>query len=197
MAGDVYARTPHAGRGGGVGKPVRRAGCIGPALRACSGFVVTATPSASILHPGVRPAYQISWRFHDTRYKINVTNPEHRCRGVANATVDGSPVDPDAIPIVDDGHVHQVDVVLGNQAVRPRKDSRSHAADRLSRTSVPRDNGGSPSEGSLRTLVGRNVVISRSLPEVSTREVKSTRLRRPDRASRGTRVSRGASSRCW
>jgi len=42
-----------------------------------------------------------------------VTNPEHRCRGVAEADLDGAPVDPAAIPLADDGAGHVVRVVLG------------------------------------------------------------------------------------
>jgi cyclic beta-1,2-glucan synthetase len=42
-----------------------------------------------------------------------VTNPEHRCRGVAEADLDGLPVDAAAIPLTDDGRTHVVRVVLG------------------------------------------------------------------------------------
>jgi hypothetical protein len=47
-------------------------------------------------------------------YRITVTNPEHRCRGVRSAALDGISVDPRAIPLRDDGKTHDVDVVLGN-----------------------------------------------------------------------------------
>jgi cyclic beta-1,2-glucan synthetase len=42
-----------------------------------------------------------------------VTNPEHRCRGVQSAELDGRPIDPGAIPLRDDGETHEVLVVLG------------------------------------------------------------------------------------
>ena len=45
-----------------------------------------------------------------------MTNPEHRCRGVGEADLDGAPVDPSAIPLVDDGRTHVVRVVLGASA---------------------------------------------------------------------------------
>jgi cyclic beta-1,2-glucan synthetase len=63
--------------------------------------------------PTAWPAYQIVWRFLDTRYNISVSNPDRRCRGVRNATLDGVAVDHLAIPLVNDGHVHEVNVVLG------------------------------------------------------------------------------------
>ncbi|MGH7646400.1 MAG: hypothetical protein ACREMR_12550, partial [Gemmatimonadales bacterium] len=44
-------------------------------------------------------------------------NPEHRCRGIAEAELDGTPVDPAAIPLVDDGATHRVRVVVGEQAL--------------------------------------------------------------------------------
>ena len=63
--------------------------------------------------PSSRPEYHIVWRFLDTRYQITVSNPTRRCRGVGKATVDGAPVNPAAIPLVDDGRIHDVQIVLG------------------------------------------------------------------------------------
>ena len=58
--------------------------------------------------PSSWPEYGIVWRFGRTRYEISVVNPERRCRGVAEAELDGTPVDPSAIPLVDDGGTHHV-----------------------------------------------------------------------------------------
>jgi cyclic beta-1,2-glucan synthetase len=58
--------------------------------------------------------YQILWRFRETRYEIIVSNPDRRCRGVSKAELDGLTVNPASIPLVDDGGVHQVRIVLGN-----------------------------------------------------------------------------------
>jgi cyclic beta-1,2-glucan synthetase len=57
--------------------------------------------------------YSIAWRFGATRYEITVVNPERRCRGIAEAELDGAAVDPGAIPLVDDGRTHEVRLVLG------------------------------------------------------------------------------------
>jgi cyclic beta-1,2-glucan synthetase len=62
--------------------------------------------------------YSLEWTIGRTRYRIVVSNPEHRCRGVASATLDGTTVDANAIPVVDDGGTHEVDIVLG-QAAQP------------------------------------------------------------------------------
>jgi cyclic beta-1,2-glucan synthetase len=49
---------------------------------------------------------------HETRYEILVSNPEHRCRRVAKAELDGEAVKAAAIPFIDDGQVHHVRIVL-------------------------------------------------------------------------------------
>lgn len=45
-------------------------------------------------------------------------NPEHRCSGVQSAELDGACVDPDAIPLINDGDAHDVVVRLGDPAAR-------------------------------------------------------------------------------
>jgi cyclic beta-1,2-glucan synthetase len=69
--------------------------------------------------PSSWPEYQISWRYLDSRYAITVSNPARRCRGVARATLDGAPVDAAAIPLVNDGRTHDVQIVLGDPAALP------------------------------------------------------------------------------
>jgi hypothetical protein len=43
-----------------------------------------------------------------------------RCRGVATATLDGAPVDWSAIPLLNDGGTHEVQIVLGDHEPRQR-----------------------------------------------------------------------------
>jgi cyclic beta-1,2-glucan synthetase len=69
--------------------------------------------------PSSWPEYQIAWRYLDSRYTITVSNPARRCRGVATATLDGAPVDAAAIPLVNDGLTHDVQIVLGDVTARP------------------------------------------------------------------------------
>jgi cyclic beta-1,2-glucan synthetase len=64
--------------------------------------------------PSSWPEYRISWRFRGSRYDITVTNPSRRCRGIAKAALDGAAVDARAIPLVDDGRTHDVQIVLGD-----------------------------------------------------------------------------------
>jgi len=119
MAGDVYARPPHAGRGGwswytGSAGWMYRAGVesiLGLHRRGETFAIDPCIPSSW-------PEYQICWRFLDSRYEISVTNPMRRCRGVSWATLDGAPVEAGAIPLVNDGRTHQVYVQLGDPARR-------------------------------------------------------------------------------
>ncbi len=114
MAGDVYDHPAHRGRGGwtwytgaaGWMYRVALEGILGLRRR---GACFTLDPCI----PSSWPSYSIDWRCGTTRYAIVVDNPRRRCRGVAGAELDGSPVDPAAIPLADDGGEHWVRVVLG------------------------------------------------------------------------------------
>ena len=57
----------------------------------------------------------ISWRIGATQYEISIANPQHRCRGIAEATLDDAPADPHAVPIRDDGATHTLRIVLGDR----------------------------------------------------------------------------------
>ena len=121
MAGDVYARAPHAGRGGwswytGSAAWMYRAGLesmLGLRRRGCTFGIDPCIPSSW-------PDYEIAWRFGTTHYKISISNPDHQCRGVVTATLDGVATTGDAIPLVDDGRTHDVRIVLGNPNVKNR-----------------------------------------------------------------------------
>jgi len=115
LAGDVYAHPDHRGRGGwswytGSAGWMYRAG-----LESILGFRRSgATFAIDPCIPAAWPEYAITWRHSETRYEIVVTNPERRCRGVAAATLDDVPVNAGAIPLVNDGGVHHVRIVLGS-----------------------------------------------------------------------------------
>jgi cyclic beta-1,2-glucan synthetase len=58
------------------------------------------------------PGYSVVWVRGRTRYEVTVMNPHKASRGVASATLDGAPVDSAAIPILDDGATHRVEIAL-------------------------------------------------------------------------------------
>jgi len=116
IAGDVCAHPAHAGRGGwtwytGSAGWMYRAGLesiLGLRRRGSTFEMDPCIPSSW-------PDYAIVWRFGRTRYEIAVLNPERRCRGIAEAELDGAPLDPRTIPLADDGGTHQVRLVLGGR----------------------------------------------------------------------------------
>jgi len=115
LAGDVYAHPQHAGRGGwswytGAAGWLYRAGLESILGLRRQGSTFAIAPCI----PASWPEYTVVWRYGRTRYEIAVTNPQRRCRGVASAELDGARVDPKAIPLVDDGATHAVQVVLGD-----------------------------------------------------------------------------------
>ncbi len=114
VAGDVYDHPSHRGRGGwtwytGAAGWMYRVGLEGVLGLRRRGSFFSVNPCI----PSSWPAFTIEWRFGTTRYTIVVENPERRCTGVATAELDGSPADPGAVPLVEDGGVHQLRVVLG------------------------------------------------------------------------------------
>ncbi len=115
VAADVYAHPMHVGRGGWTWYTGSAGWMYRTAVEELLGLRrhgATFTVDPSI--PAMWPHYAIDWRFGEALYRIQVANPEHRCRGVRAATLDGVPVDPRAIPLHDDGAAHDVEVVLGD-----------------------------------------------------------------------------------
>jgi cyclic beta-1,2-glucan synthetase len=116
MAGDVYAHPAHAGRGGwtwytGSAGWMYRAGLESILGLKRHGASFELDPCI----PASWPEYSILWRNGSTRYEISVANPDHCCRGITQAELDGDAVDPAVIPLVDEGATHRVRVVLGEQ----------------------------------------------------------------------------------
>ncbi|MBZ5586975.1 MAG: carbohydrate-binding protein [Acidobacteriia bacterium] len=128
VAGDVYDHPAHRGRGGwtwytGSAGWMYRVGLEGILGLERRGAAFTLNPCI----PSSWPDYSIDWRFGKTHYTIVVENPERRCRGVVSAELDGSPADPAAIPLDDDGRAHRVRVVLGESRDAPES-SAQHPA---------------------------------------------------------------------
>jgi cyclic beta-1,2-glucan synthetase len=126
LAADVYTHAPHIGRGGwtwytGSGAWMHRLGLesiLGVRRR---GAHLSVAPCIAASWPG----FTVRWRHGASTYLIAVTNPDHVERGVAQATLDGAPVDAAAIPLVDDGAEHEVHVVMGaspSRPIRPRRE---------------------------------------------------------------------------
>jgi cyclic beta-1,2-glucan glucanotransferase len=115
VAADVYAHPMHVGRGGWTWYTGSAGWMYQAAIQSLLGLrrqgrTFTVDPSI----PAMWPGFTIDWTIGETRYRISVSNPDHRSRGVALASHDGVAVDPRAIPLQQDGRTHRVEVVLGN-----------------------------------------------------------------------------------
>ena len=133
VAGDVYAHPEHMGRGGwswytGSAGWLYRAG-----LESILGLTRRgATFSIDPCVPAAWSHFRIDWRFGGSTYHIKVDTSDRRSGGSRLATLDGADVDPAAIPLVDDGQVHEVTV----RYVRPPLETRGPASGQFS-TKVP------------------------------------------------------------
>jgi len=117
VAADVYAHPAHAGRGGwtwytGSASWMYRAGLESILGIERRGAFLSIKPCI----PAAWPGFTVVIRVGGARYEIEVQNPEHRCCGIAAADLDGVAVDPQAIPLVDDGRTHSVRALIGEPA---------------------------------------------------------------------------------
>jgi cyclic beta-1,2-glucan synthetase len=123
VAADVYAHSMHVGRGGWTWYTGSAGWMYQAAVQAILGLSLNgSTWSIDPCIPTLWPGYTLSWRRGSTLFTVNVHNPEHLSRGIASAEMDGSPVDPLAIPCPDDGATHEVIVALGRESLVGRSD---------------------------------------------------------------------------
>ncbi len=116
VAADIYSVPPHLGRGGwtwytGSSGWLYRAG-----IESILGFHLQG--DTLLLDPCIPtswPRFDISFKFHSSRYDITVENPRGVSRGIARVTLDGKllPDGPARVPLVVDGATHKVHVILG------------------------------------------------------------------------------------
>jgi cyclic beta-1,2-glucan synthetase len=115
VAGDVYAHPTHAGRAGWTWYTGSAGWMYRTGLESILGLRRRgSTFEMDPCIPSSWAEYTIVWTFGRTRYEITVSNPDHRCRGIAETTLEGASVPPHAIPLVDDGGTHRVQLVLGD-----------------------------------------------------------------------------------
>jgi cyclic beta-1,2-glucan synthetase len=120
VAADVYAHPMHVGRGGWTWYTGSAGWMYQAAVQALLGLQRRgSTISLNPCIPTVWTEYSLDWTIASTRYRFVVENPERRSRGVASAELDGHPIDPNAIALVDDGKEHTVRVVLGPRVEVP------------------------------------------------------------------------------
>jgi cyclic beta-1,2-glucan synthetase len=114
-AADVYSAPDFVGRGGWTWYTGSAAWMYRIAVESMLGLTRRgATLALAPAIPSSWPGYTVTYRFGRTHYRIAVENPAGRSGGVGRIELDGVPVASDAIPLRDDGHDHEVRVVLGD-----------------------------------------------------------------------------------
>ncbi len=111
VAADVYTASGQLGRGGWTWYTGSASWMYRVGLEAILGFHKTG--DALTMDPCVPVdwrEYRIEYRYGRSVYSIVVTNPDGGEGGVVELTVDGHPTENGAIPLVDDGARHLVEV---------------------------------------------------------------------------------------
>ncbi len=114
LAADIYSEAPYMRRGGwtwytGAAGWFYRAG-----LESVLGLHILG--ERLVLNPCIPktwPEYSLSYRYKTSSYEISVENPHGVCQGVASLSLDGVAMPGNSIVLLDDGLVHQVRAVLG------------------------------------------------------------------------------------
>jgi cyclic beta-1,2-glucan synthetase len=114
VAADVYAHPMHVGRGGWTWYTGSAGWMYQAAIQSLLGLRRHgATMSVNPCIPAMWPQYSLDWTVGRTRYRFFVSNPDQQSQGIRSAELDGFAVDAGAIPMEDDGEVHEVTIVLG------------------------------------------------------------------------------------
>jgi cyclic beta-1,2-glucan synthetase len=116
VAADVYATTPHIGRGGwtwytGSAGWMQRAGIesiLGLQVRGAFAYFDPCIPTDW-------PGFAIMFRYRSARYEVSVENPDGVSHGISSAQLDGRIITtlPLRLPLSDDDTTHHVRVKLG------------------------------------------------------------------------------------
>jgi cyclic beta-1,2-glucan synthetase len=116
VAADIYAEPPHVGRGGWTWYT----GSAGWMYRAGIEWILGFRLRGSALHldpciPRVWRGFEITFRYHSSRYEITVENPRSVARGITRIEVDGIPLSTGSTSfmLINDGTTRRVRVRLG------------------------------------------------------------------------------------
>ncbi len=114
MAADVYAVSPHTGRGGWTWYT----GASGWMYRVGLQYILGLNVEGGklVMNPCIPKAwteYSITYVHSDTTYNISVKNPSKVSTGVARVLLDGKEIQDKAVELLTDGKEHNVEVLMG------------------------------------------------------------------------------------
>jgi cyclic beta-1,2-glucan synthetase len=115
MCADIYSKPPYLHRGGWTWYTGSAAWMYRLGLSALLGFKKTG--NILRIDPVIPPSwdgFEIHYQFGTTSYQIKVYNPRHLAQNVQYVKLDEKILDNTAIPLVDDGKEHNVEVIMGD-----------------------------------------------------------------------------------
>ena len=116
ICADIYSKSPYLHRGGWTWYTGSAAWMYRFGLMALLGFKKTGdTLHIDPVIPPTWDGFEITYQFGATSYQIKVNNPTHIAHTVQLVKLDGKILDPQAIPLVNDGQEHTVEVMMGDQ----------------------------------------------------------------------------------
>jgi cyclic beta-1,2-glucan synthetase len=113
MAGDVYAESPHVGRGGWSWYTGSAGWMYRGILEGLLGFKLRGDRLE--LNPCIPHAWSgftLRFRYQQTAYTIQVENPHHLCQGANKITLEGQQLATSSIALVNDHKTHDVRLIL-------------------------------------------------------------------------------------
>jgi len=113
MPADVYAISPHVGRGGWTWYTGSASWYYKSGIEYILGF--RKEGNSIIMDPCIPKKWKgftIDYSYGSSNYKIEVKNPQAVSRGVRKIVIDGKKIN-NSIPLIDDGKKHKVEVVMG------------------------------------------------------------------------------------
>ncbi|HEX9061179.1 MAG TPA: glucoamylase family protein [Clostridia bacterium] len=121
MAADVYAVGEHAGRGGwtwytGSSGWMYRAGIENILGFSINNGHIAVNPCI----PGSWTEFSIKYNYNETHYEIKVSNPEGVENGIVKVSMDGKELKDGLIPLLEDGKVHKVTVLMGHKKFKSK-----------------------------------------------------------------------------
>jgi cyclic beta-1,2-glucan synthetase len=127
VAADIYSVPPHVGRGGwswytGSASWMYRVGIEWLLGLRKQNDVLVVDPCI----PSHWEGFSATVRHGSAVYEIIVINPRHQSKGIAELYVDGLPMD--RIVMKDDGHAHNVRVVMGEPQAETASRQRTRAS---------------------------------------------------------------------
>jgi cyclic beta-1,2-glucan synthetase len=114
IAADVYSLPQHLGRGGWTWYTGSSGWMYRLGIEAILGLHLEAGKlRIDPCIPGEWKGYRLIYRNGNTKFTIQVENPDGLNRGVSGVMVDGKNMPDGEIPLLDDGGEHSVRVIIG------------------------------------------------------------------------------------